>query len=204
MEFNLTIQEAIEAIEKGNICQCSNGVLIRKNDSFSNYLTKNEDDTWSITDERFGTEEITSKWAIYEESKPQPIIDGDLIIKGSYFEGWDPKPSINYYGKKPFLVFNIERFNNKKQAADWTEALKTFMLLKSHPLAVKPLDYEKQYFIEISVGGSLVIDATEITNSKLSRLSPHFNTEKDAEKAISDIGKEHILHMMRTFQGVYE
>jgi hypothetical protein len=50
---------------------------------------------------------------------------------------------------------------------------------------------------------SIVVDNYCYNFYKLSEISPCFNTEEAAQKAIDTIGEEAILHMMNTFKGIY-
>jgi hypothetical protein len=50
---------------------------------------------------------------------------------------------------------------------------------------------------------SIVVDNYCYNFHKLSEISPCFNTEEAAQKALYTIGEEAILHMMNTFKGVY-
>lgn len=96
-------------------------------------------------------------------------------------------------------------FASTLQSRQWVKALHTFMELKGHPLTVKPSEEKEEYVIRINTDENILYIEEMLTlDGKLTEISPTFEIEEDAEEALNDIGKENLLHMFKTFSGLYE
>lgn len=91
----------------------------------------------------------------------------------------------------------------QKKALMFNEAFLTLVKLKAHSLSVAAVDAKYQYVI---LQAQEIIDVSKYTGLefKLDCLSPFFNSEEDARKAIKDIGKDRIISMFKVLQGDYD
>lgn len=95
-----------------------------------------------------------------------------------------------------------EVFNNAEDKI--VKALKIYIELLKHPLVVKSESEKSQYVITSSCFSifELSVEYYRSNNSKFDHLSPVFSSEEDAEKAISDIGKDELLFMFKKLKGL--
>lgn len=116
----------------------------------------------------------------------------DFFDLYGYFNFTEGGPIKNGIGLLPksFVSLNIGQDNNGIE-----NALNTYITLLKHPLVATAEDGIVQYYIDsrVSLMKSLAW--------KAEKLSPFFNSEKDCEKAIDDIGKERILSMFKALKG---
>lgn len=87
---------------------------------------------------------------------------------------------------------------------EYFKAFKTFILLRHQEGTEVPLDEEMQYLIRLNKDRGLYVDVWQRIGNKVTAISPCFRTVDHAEKAINFIGKENIIHMFKTFHGIYE
>lgn len=217
MNFNLTIQEAIQKSRENPklffCCECGNdGALYTLyNFAHSNLprtyggLSSDGKKLWLYVS--LNVNDILSKWAIYEEPKEEKMA---LWKTGSQDINHQAHIKIVILPQpQPFVEDGIHakyfKFYELKEAKEWNKGLQTFMLLKSHPLAVPADEREEQHYIRYNdCNDDIIISQARNLEYKLTMLSPMFAGEEDANKALSDIGKENIIHMFKTFQGVYK
>jgi len=204
MKFDLTIQEAIEAMENDHIsCMAFLHPHVHYMVDHDRLYFKNINETaWREHDHparsvRFSFDLIKSKWAIYEDPKEE---------KKGLFDRWDGKKNYLFTLDGNAISAAFPGLYNNEHCHAWEYALITFMRLKSHPLAVPVLDDIPQFVIKTSFWSTdgLYLQKHYGLATKITEVSPCFSCEEDGEKAISDIGEDNILHMMRTFQGIYE
>lgn len=210
MEFNLTIQEAIEAMENDCIiCIPAIHPHVHYKIDCDKLYSKN---TYNGTEwkehvhpygyVRFSSNLIKSKWSIYEELKENKV---GLWYKEELCFYIDIKSAIKLEGGHHAVLSELIPFEFETEKSHWFKALETFMQLKGHPLAIIATDNEDQWFIAFEDdSGDLAIDSGRDILYKFHIISPMFSSEKDANKAMDDIGQENIVHMMMTFQGIYE
>lgn len=201
INFNLTIQEAIEVMKNGIYCICELNPTTKLKIKDDNYYAEREGESWTFTyiDNYF----ICAKWAIYEEPKQStPLIQfKENGIKIECYVAHNTS-----YGHDSYTArFWLENFKKQEECNDWRKALNTFMRLKCNPLAEIAADNKRQWLIEIGSFEEIIkIDEYDYNFTKLINISPCFSTKEDAESAITDIGEENLLHMFKTFQGIYE
>lgn len=123
-----------------------------------------------------------------EEPKEQVseiISPKDYTISNLIKVHWEPEVMFNFFDRRH----------------DFAKALETFLKLKSHPLAKKAAENDRQFCIRFCQDGDIGTDSWDAAAFKLNLISPLFNTPEDARQAASDIGKEKLTHMFKTFQG---
>lgn len=152
-------------------------------------LFKRDDESWRSIAALFNDEDLQDDWEIYEEKKGKGFCVASILIHCD-----DTGVSIGSD------LLAIPAFD-EKTAHDWQKALATFFELKSHPLAVPATEEETQWQID---GGCMDTEDNYFIQTKRSRLSPCFKSSHDAQKCLEDIGESRLLHMFRTFQGIYE
>lgn len=89
-------------------------------------------------------------------------------------------------------------FADDQQCARYAEALTTFILLRKQPGSEAVKD-ERQYTIETENGDVLGIYPVTTEYWKFVCISPCFNSEEAARKAIETVGEERILNMFKYF-----
>lgn len=90
-------------------------------------------------------------------------------------------------------------FADEEQCKRYAEALTTFILLRKQPGSEVAKDKELQYIIDCNMAGNLVIEECSISGFKIGNISPCFNSEESARKAIETLGEERILNMLKYF-----
>lgn len=138
------------------------------------------------------------EWQIYEDPK-----ESKGLWKPSDDESNCHSLYISYH---PYR--NVINFKDYDIRHTWGRALETFMRLKGNPFAVPVIEDKSQYCISPYHRGSfefvIAIDCLTRSVYKCGSLSPCFEKEIDAKQAIKDIGADNLLHMFKTFQGIYE
>lgn len=137
---------------------------------------------------------LDCEWQIHEEPKEKP---GPM---GLWHSERDPDGVEDLHTKH---YVSCRNYVISSQHDAWSAALETFMRLKGHPLAVKPNNDETHFFIRIREE-KLMIDSYECLPNKLTEVSAPFDSVDDGKQAIKDIGEDNLLHMFKTFQGIYE
>lgn len=94
-------------------------------------------------------------------------------------------------------------FQSQEIAGHYAKALNTFLLLRHQPGTDVPSDGRGQWFIELHEDNLLIGMVCRI-EYKINGISPPFTTRYFAEQAINAVGKDNIIHMFKTFHGIYE
>lgn len=92
------------------------------------------------------------------------------------------------------------RFPSQTVCADYCAALTTLILLRQQPGTVPPTNH-KQYALEVPLSNgafSVKVNSYQWVQSKLSLLSPTFDTVDSAADAIKAIGEARLLSMFYT------
>lgn len=174
--------------------QLNNCVSLYDGNSFDMY-TKDGRSEYSFNNKMIA-HWLNCDWQIYEEPKES---------KGL----WEKPAHENsvYFGLR--LGGNLHKFSGESDAFRWGKALNTFMLLKGHPLAI-PFDNSKlrvHYCIFHNPNGLNHKDIgvhLGMAGQGTQNISPSFSNFDDANQALKDIGPENLLHMFKTFSGIYE
>lgn len=101
-------------------------------------------------------------------------------------------------------MWPVRMSENENISNNYYGALQTFILLRQQEGSEVPLDGEMQYLIRLNKDRGLYVDVWQRIGNKVTAISPCFRTVDHAEKAINFIGKENIIHMFKTFHGIYE
>jgi hypothetical protein len=136
--------------------------------------------------------------------KKEPEIKYNELSMKEYKEGEIAPSFYSFYCHSGNSKIN---FDSIEKADKFAKALDTFIRLKAHPLAVKPdfEDDEEQFYIGVNLcGGTAVSVSSDYAPDKPDYLSPMFDSEEDADKAIKDIGEDNLVEMFKTFSGLYE
>lgn len=88
-------------------------------------------------------------------------------------------------------------------AKDYAKAFNTFFALRHCEGSEPAVDEEYQWCIYYE-NGLLCVAKTEYLNIKINRQRVFFRDEDSATSAIKTVGEDNIIHMMKTFAGVFE
>lgn len=132
--------------------------------------------------------ELHLEWEIYERLDNKPLLR-------TLYAGMELTLNARYYSYTLRVGMGYD--------AIWFSALETFMKLKSHKLSRKIQDGISQWFLDFrQISESIETESFISMSNKIGYISPAFNREKDALKAIKDIGEENIINMFKVFGGV--
>lgn len=211
--------EKIDAIEQSKQFSFDEAYAEMKNGKFYRAITGHYGDiTYRIHNNKLqffciSENKFTDSEAIYNDLKECIFIEVEYPekeeIKYSEMGFQINKLDTPISNKEPTISIESRHFDttiyfimkNRETEREWAIALNTFMLLKSHPLAVKVILGKKQFFICLHSDGYICIE-DHLNYGKLDEISPAFKSNEDAQKAIDDIGKDNIMHMFKTFQGL--
>ena len=120
-----------------------------------------------------------------------------FVVNG--FDGFFPDSGLSYNPDDP-TVFK------EPYADDYAKAFNTFFALRHCEGSEPAKDVVPQYIIVLgdSIVDSLCICEYLSILTKIERATVCFDTEENANKAIETVGEENILHMMKTFAGVFQ
>lgn len=91
-------------------------------------------------------------------------------------------------------------FLSRETASRYAMAIDTFLLLRKSEGSTSTRDKLAQWMVEYDVSENKVMVARRfVANSKVSRLSPSFDSEENADKAVKAIGKDKLIEMFKTF-----
>lgn len=92
-------------------------------------------------------------------------------------------------------------YPDQDTAKAYHEAFGTLIQLrKCH--GSEPVSDKEQHFISLNHSNNLRILRSRFVGDKVSEISPAFDTQENAQKAIESIGEENIINMFKTFHGV--
>lgn len=168
-------------------------------------------------DEKYGFVEITD-FSIFEDNQFRMLLEAEAKKIMAPPEKCEPLLTIGEDKSKSYLkllswfgedpIFN---FKENGTGEKWKKAIATFLRLKQHPLARKCKHEDGLQWVIIlratmfkayTAEYELTTDCWRSTYTKIAYLSPCFNLAEDANKAIKELGKDNLLEMFRTFQGV--
>ncbi len=132
------------------------------------------------------------EWEIYEEPKR---VGYRISFHAYYKYGNDWNPITESYHP-------IVPGNNYKEVNNWMKALETFFELKSHPFISSASD-EPRYTIFFHGNELLVKMATCYPHQDYNNFC-YFEVNNHVFEVIDEIGKDRLIQMFRTFQGIYE
>lgn len=107
-------------------------------------------------------------------------------------------------GLNPYISWVKFSAGNQKITQEYEKAIETFFLLRYQAGSEVSLDGKMQYLIRLDKNRGLYVDGWQHIGNKVTAISPCFRTVYHAEKAIIFIGTENIIHMIKTFHGLYE
>ena len=87
---------------------------------------------------------------------------------------------------------------------EYYKAFKTFLLLRQQEGSEPPKDGEQWCIVCNSSTVELYVSSFIHQDNKINRLIPSFKTVEYAQKAINFVGEENIIHMFKTFHGIYD
>ena len=93
-------------------------------------------------------------------------------------------------------------FPTEQIAKDYAKALNTMLLLRRCEGTI-PVTSSRQYVIRY-INDEVWVDSFNDFRAKIELICPCFDTKENAELAIKKIGEDNILHMFKTFHGIYE
>lgn len=193
MKFDLTWPQAVKKMIEGEWCVSEDFPSLKQSFIDDKLKSKNLHDGSVVDNQYFSPEEMKNMWAIYEKPKE----------KKSYFD------VVGVIASDCSILSRVDLglgLSSNKSMRDTANAFITFIKLKAHPLAVACEDNVRQYFIaatnDLNNLKDFYFDPYVYLSSKLNFISPAFNTKEDARKAVEDIGRFELLHMLKYFQGV--
>lgn len=90
-------------------------------------------------------------------------------------------------------------FSSREDAEAYKDAINTFLMLRKCEGSTTTKERVAQWLIEYDVEAEKVITTRRyVLSSKISRLSPAFDTEANAQKAIKTIGKDKLTALFKT------
>lgn len=89
-------------------------------------------------------------------------------------------------------------------SGNYYKAFKTFILLRQQEGSEPPKDGEQWCIVCNSSTVELYVSSFIHQDNKINRLIPSFKTVEYAQKAINFVGEENIIHMFKTFHGIYD
>ncbi len=127
------------------------------------------------------------------------------IVEEDKSEGLWKKPTLDDI---PFGDFTPQiplshLFGDHKQCDAWRRALTTFVELKSLDYCAPASVGSWQNLISC-IDGDLKVDSYNHEPESLGCVSPFFQSKACAERATKEIGEDRLVHMFKTFQGVYD
>lgn len=137
-----------------------------------------------------------------EDNVKDSLIKKTNHIEGKtfyYIQDTDTEFSCEYsdYGWSP--EGNETHFADEEQCKRYAEALTTFILLRKQPGSEVAND-NSQYIIKLKPWGTNPeVEYYSTVGYKLMNISPCFNSEESARKAIETLGEERILNMFKYF-----
>lgn len=94
-------------------------------------------------------------------------------------------------------------FIDRQDAEGYLHVINTMLLMRKCQGSVPTKDNEPQFFIELDpTATKIVITRRYVVSSKISRVSPAYETEEDANRAVRTIGKDNIISMFRIAQHI--
>lgn len=131
-------------------------------------------------------------------SKPKVGEDWHRVIGNSASKGfdWEYGTTTGYY------VLHNTAFA-EPYAKDYAKAFNTFFALRHCEGSEPAVDDKYQWYI-YHENGLLRATRTEYLNTKINRQRVFFRNEASATSAIKTVGEDNIIHMMKTFSGVFE
>lgn len=91
-------------------------------------------------------------------------------------------------------------FISRTDASAYMDAINTFLMLRKQEGSMPTKDKMAQWLVEYDADGNKITVARRyVLGSKMSRLSPSFSSEDNANKAIKSIGKDKLIEMFKTF-----
>ena len=160
-------------------------------------------DEWSGITDLLNYQQFQDDWEIYEEPEEISYYSLNIILHNREQSEKALGDKINQ-GEFISCLHSKIVAKTDKEAKAWSKALETFFELKSHPLACASVREKIQYHIVPYSIDALDIEDSYFLCSKTSLLSPSFETTNDALTVMGDMGIDRLLHMFRTFQGIYE
>lgn len=175
---------------------------------------------------KFNQESGSVEMKFFEEDWTPVYMTIHDVLKNDYeFEIYEEKEKLNYYPLWFFIFHNEitkKRFSHliddgdyllndelsipaktDEEARAWARALKTFFELKSHPLITAPHKNEYRSTLML-IGDNLFISSAICMPYQDSNNFCYFESDSHAANVIKDIGEDRIIHMFKTFQGIYE
>lgn len=144
-------------------------------------------------------------------TKPVPGSEQDYWVVGSGYPNGFSLEWCGAYSEQPEYYSHGNIFQSEELANDYAQALNTLLLLRHQPGTVPAKDTGNQFIIEPDWkrnegNPSLYIKARELGGLiyKMARVSPCFETLKDAKNAIEAIGEDALMHMFKTLHHIKE
>lgn len=138
----------------------------------------------------------------YDMLLPYPNKDSDQAV---YYisESENGKLDISETSSKNISTDHANVFIDRQAADNYLHVISTMLLMRKCQGSVPTKDNEPQFFIELDpTATKIVITRRYVVSSKISRVSPAYETEEDANKAVRTIGKENIISMFRIAQHI--
>lgn len=154
-----------------------------------------------IPDAGISADEHCCEWEIFEEPKESKV----LWEKATAEKDHHINIKINgFIGANEFATGLTIRFGDRRQSVDWFHALRTFMLLKGHRLAMSLKNGLGKFVIRLDDTMDPYAQEMPVMPYRMTEISPSFADKIQCDRAIEEIGKDNIIHMFKTFHGIYE
>lgn len=196
----MKILEGLIKVREGSVIVNPHGTRLKKdfnNPQFlKDILVYDATERWLTLDiYGFDIFRDADEWEIYEEPKHKIAFQLVFNVMNSF--------SLE---RGTFQLISNIPARNKEECLDWLKALETFFELKCHPLTVEIRDGKIQCCIgpdSIEPWG-LEAQCWNTSSFKIPLVSPIFASIDDTMQAIQDIGESRLIHMFKTFHGIYE
>ena len=148
------------------------------------------------------TKEVDAKGASKKSLLSKDCEEDEDVIEHYFlsngFGGFIPDTGVGFCPDDPTAFL-------EPYAEDYAKAFNTFFALRHCEGSETAKDGVLQFNIvlEDSIVDSLCVGECLSILTKINRATVCFDTEENANKAIETVGEENILHMMKTFAGVF-